>query len=142
MGVIANLTGNTADATNYTNIAQDYITQWERLGIAHDADPPHATLSYGANETYSTSIPPRVMPWRYDAYSCPTPGNLYNLFGDRELSLNLVPQSVYDMQSAFYPTVNRKYGVPLDTRNNFVKSTLVSSKPPKHDINPSVHVAC
>ena len=49
-------------------------------------------------------------------------GNLYNLYGDRELSLNLVPQSVYDMQSAYYPTVNRRYGVPLDTRNNFVKS--------------------
>ena len=50
-------------------------------------------------------------------------GNLYNLFGDRELSLNLVPQSVYDMQSTFYPKVNKRYGVPLDTRNNFVKST-------------------
>ena len=49
-------------------------------------------------------------------------GNLYNLYGDKELGLNLVPASVYDMQSNFYPTVNRRYGVPLDTRNNFVKS--------------------
>lgn len=57
MGVIANLTGNTADGTNYTNIARDYIAQWQRLGIAHDAHPPHATLSYGANETYSTCDP-------------------------------------------------------------------------------------
>lgn len=48
-------------------------------------------------------------------------GLLYNLFGDRELGLNLVPQSVYDMQSAFYPTVEEQYGVPLDTRHDFAK---------------------
>ena len=49
-------------------------------------------------------------------------GILYNLFADRELGLNLVPQSVYDMQSAFYPTVEAKYGVPLDTRHDLTKS--------------------
>ena len=48
-------------------------------------------------------------------------GLLYNLFGDRELGLNLVPQSVYDMQSAFYPTVEEEYGVPLDTRHDYTK---------------------
>jgi len=101
MAKIANLTGNTADATNYTNIAQDYITQWQSLGIAHDANPPHTTLAYGQNNTH---------------------GLLYNLYADRELGLNLVPQSVYDMQSNFYPTVNEKYGVPLDTRHDYVKN--------------------
>ena len=48
-------------------------------------------------------------------------GLLYNLYGDKELGLNLVPQSVYDMQSAFYPTVEEAYGVPLDTRHDFAK---------------------
>ena len=48
-------------------------------------------------------------------------GLLYNLFGDRELGLNLVPQSIYDMQSAFYPTVEEQYGVPLDTRHDYAK---------------------
>ena len=48
-------------------------------------------------------------------------GLLYNLFSDRELGLNLVPQSVYDMQSAFYPTVEEEYGVPLDTRHDYTK---------------------
>jgi hypothetical protein len=33
----------------------------------------------------------------------------------------LVPQSVYDMQSAFYPTQLEKYGVPLDTRHSYTK---------------------
>ncbi|KAH7319365.1 glutaminase GtaA [Rhexocercosporidium sp. MPI-PUGE-AT-0058] len=101
MAVIANLTDNQVDGANYTNIALDYITQWQTLGIAHDANPPHTTLSYGMNDTH---------------------GLLYNLYGDKLLNLNFVPQSVYDMQSAFYPTVEQKYGVPLDTRHNYTKS--------------------
>ena len=48
-------------------------------------------------------------------------GLLYNLFADKELGLNLVPQSVYDMQSTFYPTVEEEYGVPLDTRHDYAK---------------------
>lgn len=99
--VIAKLTGNSADATNYTNIAHSYITQWQVLGVAQDATPPHTTLGYGLNDTH---------------------GLLYNLYGDKELNLGLVPQSVYDMQSAFYPTVADTYGVPLDTRHNYTKS--------------------
>ena len=53
MAQIANLTGNTNDASNYSLIADNYITQWQTLGIAMDADPPHTTLSYGMNDTYS-----------------------------------------------------------------------------------------
>lgn len=55
MAEIANLTGNTADGANYTNIAHDYISQWQNLGIAHEANPPHTTLSYGANDTHGRS---------------------------------------------------------------------------------------
>ena len=46
---------------------------------------------------------------------------LYNLYGDAELGLELVPQTVYNMQSNFYPTVFNKYGVPLDTRHTYTK---------------------
>lgn len=101
MAVIANLTGNSADAANYTNIAHSYIDQWQVLGVAQDANPPHTTLGYGLNDTH---------------------GLLYNLYGDTELNLGLVPQQIYDMQSAFYPTVNDEFGVPLDTRHNYTKS--------------------
>ncbi len=52
MAVIAQLTGNTADASNFTNIAHNYISQWQTLGIAHDANPPHTTLGYGLNTTH------------------------------------------------------------------------------------------
>ncbi|OJJ44210.1 hypothetical protein ASPZODRAFT_18402 [Penicilliopsis zonata CBS 506.65] len=100
MAVIANLTGHTADAKNFTNIAHNYIAQWQVLGVAHDANPPHSTLAYGANDTH---------------------GLLYNLYADAELGLDLVPQSVYEMQSNFYQTVQLTYGVPLDTRHNYTK---------------------
>jgi hypothetical protein len=49
-------------------------------------------------------------------------GLLYNLYADTLLSTKLVPQSIYDMQSTFYPTVAEEYGVPLDTRDLFTKS--------------------
>jgi len=96
MAQIANRTGNAIDGANYTGIAHDYITKWQKLGINYDDNPPHTTFQYGNNESYSL---------------------LYNLFGDRELGLELVPQSVYDMQSTFYATKFKKYGVPLDTRH-------------------------
>ncbi|EAW09296.1 glutaminase GtaA [Aspergillus clavatus NRRL 1] len=100
MAAISNLTGHADAAANRSAIARDYINRWQYLGVAHDANPPHTTLSYGSNESH---------------------GLLYNLFADRELGLNLVPQSVYDMQSEFYPTVKQKYGVPLDTRHQYTK---------------------
>ncbi|RDL33306.1 Glutaminase GtaA [Venustampulla echinocandica] len=101
MAIIANLTGDTATGANYTNIASSYIDQWQTLGVAHDADPPHTTLSYGSNDTH---------------------GLLYNIYCDKLLATNLVPQKIYDMQSAFYPTIMGKYGVPLDTRHAYTKS--------------------
>ena len=69
-------------------------------GPSANFSKPHTSLAYGENDTYSL---------------------LYNLFGDKELGLDLVPQSVYDMQSAFYPTVFNEYGVPLDTRHTYTK---------------------
>lgn len=105
MSVIASATGNSSSASNYSSIASDYITQWQTLGINSAADPPHATLSYGSNDTW---------------------GLLYNLYGDKELGLDLVPEWVYEMQSNFYPTVNAKYGVPLDTRHSYTKGMFLS----------------
>ena len=52
MAVIASLTGNTNTETNYTSIAHDYIAEWQNLGIARDADPPHTTLAFGMNDTH------------------------------------------------------------------------------------------
>jgi hypothetical protein len=98
MSQLASLINETADAANYTAIAHDYIKQWQTLGINNATSPPHAMLNYGNTSTW---------------------GLLYNLYNDRLLNTDLVPQYVYDTQSAFYPTVKETYGVPLDTRNRY-----------------------
>jgi hypothetical protein len=101
MGEISALIGDQGNATVYNNIATDYINKWQQYGIARNAQPPHTTLNYGNESSH---------------------GLLYNLWCDLELGLNLVPQSIYDMQSAFYPTVRENFGVPLDTRHTWTKS--------------------
>lgn len=52
MSVISKLTHHADAATNYSDIAHDYIDKWQVLGIAHQAVHPHTTLSYGANDTH------------------------------------------------------------------------------------------
>ena len=99
MSQLASLINETSDAQNYSTVAHAYITQWQTLGINNATSPPHAMLNYGNTTTW---------------------GLLYNLYNDRLLNTNLVPQYVYDMQSAFYPTVKETYGVPLDTRNRYL----------------------
>ncbi|KAJ5624405.1 hypothetical protein N7510_000714 [Penicillium lagena] len=100
MSEIAKLTGNKADAANYSSIAHSYIAKWQNLAINKNANPPHTTLNYNNWTSH---------------------GILYNLYADAQLGLNLVPKSVYNMQSAFYPTVVNEYGVPLDTRHTYTK---------------------
>lgn len=62
MSVIANLTGNTADAANFSSIAANYITQWESYAIAPAVTGTggylaHTTLSYGNNTSHGMSAP-------------------------------------------------------------------------------------
>ncbi|PNS16328.1 hypothetical protein CAC42_6435 [Sphaceloma murrayae] len=100
MSTIANLTSHPDDAANYSSIATSYVTQWLDLSAAGTV-PNHRTLSYG------------------DASSW---GLLYNLYASRLLRQGpLIPQSVYDEQSAWYPTVANQFGVPLDTRHGYTK---------------------
>jgi hypothetical protein len=49
------------------------------------------------------------------------PGLLYNIYPDKVLGLNFIPQKIYDMQSDFYLKTQKKYGVILDTRNVWTK---------------------
>jgi hypothetical protein len=99
MSRIANLTSHPTVATNYSNIAHAYISQWESYAFANNA--AHASLSYGDEASW---------------------GLLYNLFMDRELGLEVVPQRVYDKQDAWYEMQFGRWGVPLDTRHGYTKS--------------------
>ncbi|KAF5390581.1 hypothetical protein D9757_002679 [Collybiopsis confluens] len=99
MSQIWGILGNTAQQTNLSSIASSYVTQWQKL--AASTTGPHLTLDYNDANSWGLS---------------------YNLFGDKLLGLNLFPQSVYNEQTAWYPTVSRAFGVPLDTRHTYTKS--------------------
>lgn len=123
MSVIASKTGNTNDSTTYHNTATDYINKWQQYAVVTGANPPHTNLDYQDDSSHGRrNDRARLMRLLTNI------GLLYNLYGDRLLGLNLVPQSIYDMQSTFYPTVAEEYGVPLDTRDVYTKCT--SRSPP------------
>ncbi|KAL8358009.1 hypothetical protein RB601_009440 [Gaeumannomyces tritici] len=82
-------------------IASSYLDAWQRLAVNSAANPPHTTLSYNQPDSH---------------------GLLYNIYSDRLLNLGFVPQSVYDMQSTFYRSVELEFGVALDTRHTWTKS--------------------
>ncbi|KAK2625981.1 hypothetical protein QTJ16_004243 [Diplocarpon rosae] len=84
MSVIAQKTGHLADQKMYSGIALDYIARWQKLAVVTTATPPHTSLAYQDQTSH---------------------GLLYNLYADALLGLDLVPKAIYDMQSAFYPTV-------------------------------------
>lgn len=49
-------------------------------------------------------------------------GLLYNIFPAKLFNLSIIPQSLYDMQSNWYPQVSQVFGVPLDNRHALTKS--------------------
>ncbi|KAI0952144.1 hypothetical protein AcV7_008040 [Taiwanofungus camphoratus] len=99
MAEMAAMVGDSATSSNYSSIAASYVTQWQ--GYATSSDGQHLTLAYGNDATWGLS---------------------YNMYADKLLNTNLIPTSVYDMQTAWYPTVLESFGVPLDTRHTYTKS--------------------
>ncbi|CAO1615405.1 unnamed protein product [Sympodiomycopsis kandeliae] len=99
MGKIADLIGQSSNASYYHNVSTKYIKQWQKYALSKDRS--HTKLSYQEDKSW---------------------GTLYNLFGDRLLNLELVPRTIYDIQDNWYPRVVEKWGVPLDSRHNWTKS--------------------
>jgi len=98
MSDIARRTGRHDD---YGSVADDYLARWRGLATNAAATPPHTSLNYGNSSSYSL---------------------LYNLYADRLLGLGFVGRDVYDMQSAFYPSVALDFGVPNDSRHRWAKT--------------------
>ncbi|KAH8901091.1 glutaminase GtaA [Thozetella sp. PMI_491] len=99
MANVARVTGHAAEAVLLAQTAREYYAQWETLAI--DPTGTHTLLAY---QWYGS--------W----------GMLYNIYADKLLQLGVVAQPVYDLLSAFYPTVAQIYGVPLDSRHHYTKS--------------------
>lgn len=98
---MSNIASLTKNKDTFGTVADMYLANWKQYAINNNANPPHTTLSYGDNNSH---------------------GLLYNIYADKLLGLNFIDQSIYDMQSKFYPTVALKYAVPLDTRHTWAKS--------------------
>ncbi|TRM67680.1 hypothetical protein BD626DRAFT_104598 [Schizophyllum amplum] len=99
MSEIANTIGDRSTASKYSDIASDYLSQWQDLAASSDGN--HVTLNYGNDSSW---------------------GLTYNLYADKLLGFNLFPSSLYDQQTAFYKQRGFMYGVPLDSRHTYTKS--------------------
>ncbi|KAK4507863.1 hypothetical protein PRZ48_001598 [Zasmidium cellare] len=99
MSLISHIVSNTTAADIYANISTTYLQHWTEYAI--DPTGTHTLLAYQLRSSW---------------------GLLYNTYPDILLSLNLIPPSIYSMQSAFYPTVSQLYGIPLDSRHSYTKS--------------------
>ena len=99
MSHVSSLANDPSNSQNYSTTASNLYKQWESFAI--DPSGKHTMLSYQWRSTYSL---------------------LYNTYPDVLLDLNLIPQSLYDMQSSWYPTVSQIFGVPLDSRHSYSKT--------------------
>ncbi|TQV95275.1 glutaminase GtaA [Cordyceps javanica] len=101
MSQVAERAGHGDKKQHYSDIAHDYYDFWADHGINRNTSTPHSTLAYNDMESY---------------------GLLYNLWGDKILELNFIPEEIYKMQSAWYPHVANEYGMVLDTRGTLTKT--------------------
>lgn len=99
MAEISSVVGDSFNAQNYSETAQNFYNTWEELAI--DPSGTHTLLAYQ---------------WRSSW------GLLYNVYPARLLNLSIIPDSLYKQQSDFYPSVSQIWGVPLDNRHYWTKS--------------------
>ncbi|KAL8940220.1 MAG: hypothetical protein Q9216_002929 [Gyalolechia sp. 2 TL-2023] len=99
MSEIARIVDDPVSAENYSSTASSFYTQWESYAI--DPSGNHTLLSYQWRSSYSL---------------------LYNIYPALLLNLSIIPDSLYEMQSTFYPSVSQLFGVPLDNRHSYTKS--------------------
>ena len=93
---MAQMRGNTAEAKRARAIAEGMTRQW--IAAARDGD--HYKLTFDKPGTWSQK---------------------YNLVWDNILDINLFPDSVFEQEVAFYKTKQNRYGLPLDSRENYTK---------------------
>ncbi|KAL9009860.1 MAG: hypothetical protein Q9173_005150 [Seirophora scorigena] len=99
MSEIALLCSDPAASASYAATAASYYSQWETFAL--DPARTHTLLSYQWRSSYSL---------------------LYNVYPALLLNLPIIPDSLYALQSAFYPSVSQVFGVPLDNRHSYTKS--------------------
>ncbi|WP_236657423.1 glutaminase family protein [Acidisarcina polymorpha] len=93
---LARLLGKDDVARDYSKTAHDFAGKW----ITMDQEGDHYKLAYDSANTWSQK---------------------YNLVWDQILGYNLFPKSLRDSEIAFYKTKINKFGLPLDSREDYTK---------------------
>jgi hypothetical protein len=96
-GNLCKMRGDTANAERYATLAKVDAAHWVQVA----ADGDHYRLAFDKPSTWSQK---------------------YNLVWDSILGLNVFPPSVAQKEVAYYKTVMRRYGVPLDSRTHLTKT--------------------
>lgn len=99
-GKLAGMLGDKKTEQEFTAEAKEMALKW--MDLAKDKD--HYALAFGKPGTWSQK---------------------YNLAWDTILDLNVFPESVRKTEVAYYLTKQNKYGMPLDSRENYTKSDWV-----------------
>ncbi|KLO07710.1 hypothetical protein SCHPADRAFT_836241 [Schizopora paradoxa] len=79
MAKLSSSMGIDSDASNYESVAESYIGQWQNLSLS--SDKTYLLTSFGQDASA---------------------GLIYNMYVDKLLKLDLIPQSVYDLQTTYY----------------------------------------
>lgn len=99
-GKLAGMLGDKETSDKYINAAKDMAKQWVQM--ADDGD--HYRLTFDKPGTWSQK---------------------YNLIWDKLFGLNIFPPEVAQKEVAYYLTKQNKYGLPLDSREDYTKSDWV-----------------
>lgn len=93
---MSEMRGDKAEAKRVRGIAEGMAKQW--MDAAKDGD--HYRIAFDKPGTWSQK---------------------YNIVWDNILDINLFPDSVLEQEVAFYKTKQNRYGLPLDSRENYTK---------------------
>ncbi len=93
---LCDMAGKKADGKAYRQAAERFAGEWVRRA----GDGTHTRLAFDRPGTWSQK---------------------YNLAWDRILRLNLFPAEVMRQEIRFYHTVQKPYGLPLDSREDYTK---------------------
>ncbi len=94
--MMCRMRGDQAEATRVRGVAEGMVKQW----MAASRDGDHFRLAFDQPGTWSQK---------------------YNLVWDSILDINLFPDSVTEAEVAYYKTKQNRYGLPLDSRDNYTK---------------------